>query len=142
MTTPPGGAHTLVLYRPTERADAALHALSKAARTRGSRVTVLALVPEERPSSHCCDTRSVLWNQICRDLARDDLARAALAVDGQAEVDFDMLVVRGRGAVDTLASEALALGADEIVLADPTASGLGPLERRRLRRRSPVPVSA
>jgi hypothetical protein len=91
-----------VLYRPTKRADAALQALCEGARTGGSRLTVLVLVAEERASSRCCDTRSVLWNEICRDLAR---------------------------------------GADEIVLADPTASGLGPLERRRLRRRSPVPVS-
>ena len=135
-------AHTLVLYRPTERADAALQALCRAARLRRSRVTVLALVAEERPSSRCCDTRSVLWNGICRDLARDDLARAARTVDGQADVDFEMLVVPGRGAVDALAGEALARGADEIVLADPSASGLGPIERRRLRRRSPVPVSA
>ena len=134
--------HTLVLYRPSDRADAALQALCRDARMRGSRVTVLALVAEERPSSRCCDTRSVLWNQICRDLARDDLTRAALAVGAQADVDFDVLVAHGRGAVDTLGREALARGADEIVLADPRASGLGPIERRRLRRRSPVPVSA
>ena len=38
--------------------------------------------------------------------------------------------------------QALARGADEIVLADPRASGLGRLELRRLRRRSPVAVSA
>ncbi|HYN91271.1 MAG TPA: hypothetical protein VER75_05055, partial [Thermoleophilaceae bacterium] len=72
----------------------------------------------------------------------DDLARAARAVDGQAVVDFDLLVVHGRKAVETLAGEALARGADEIVLVDPPASGLGPLERRRLRRLSPVPVNA
>jgi len=36
----------------------------------------------------------------------------------------------------------MSAGLREIVLADPTASGLGPIERRRLRRRSPVPVSA
>jgi hypothetical protein len=107
-----------------------------------SRVTVLTLVAEERPLRGCCDTRSVLWNEICRDLARDDLARAARAMDDPAEVDFDMLVVHGRGAVRAVAGEALARGADEIVLADPRSSGLGPLERRRLRRRSPVPVSA
>jgi hypothetical protein len=32
-------------------------------------------------------------------------------------------------------------GADEIVLADPSHSGLRRRERRRLRRRSPVPVT-
>jgi hypothetical protein len=105
-------------------------------------VTVLALAPEERPSSRCCDTRSVLWNEVCRDLARDDLTRAAQALDGQAEVDFDVLVAPGRGLVAALTGEALTRGADEIVLADPPASGLGRRERRLLRRRSPVPVSA
>ena len=102
---------------------------------------MLALVAEEDTSKGCCDTRSVLWNEICRDVARDDLAKAARAVDREADVDFDMLVVRGRGAVDTVAGEALARGADEIVLVDPPSSGLGRFERRRLRRRSPVPVT-
>jgi hypothetical protein len=36
--------------------------------------------------------------------------------------------------------QALARGADEIVLADPRAGGLGWLQRRRLRRLGPVPV--
>lgn len=62
-------------------------------------------------------------------------------MDRESDVEFDMLVARGRGAVDTLTGEALARGADEIVLVDPTSSGLGPLERRRLRRRSPLPVT-
>jgi hypothetical protein len=134
-------AHALVLYRPSERADAALRGICDASREAGSRVTVLALVAEERPSSRCCDTRSVLWNEVCRDMARDDLARAALALDPHEDVAFDLLVARGRGAVEALAAEALARGADEIVLVDPPSSGLGPLERRRLRRRSPVPVT-
>lgn len=142
MTTAMGGPHTLVLYRSSARADDALRTLCRTARERGSRVTVLALVAQEAASSRCCDTRSVLWNQVCRDLARDDLTRAAQAVGGQGGVDFDVLVVHGRQAVETLAGEALARGADEIVLVDPRASGLGRLERRRLRRRSPVPVSA
>ena len=142
-TNPSPGAHTLVLYRPSARADEALRSLCLAASLRGSVVTVLALAAEERPSSRCCDTRSVLWNQICRDLARDDLARAAQVVEDQARVDFDVLVAApGRQAVDAVTREALARGADEIVLADPPASGLGRLERRRLRRSSPVPVSA
>jgi hypothetical protein len=41
----------------------------------------------------------VLWNEVCRDLAREDLARAARAVDREADVDFDTLVTRGRGVV-------------------------------------------
>ena len=103
---------------------------------------MLALAAQERPSSRCCDMRSVLWNQVCRELARDDLMRAAQAVDGQTGVDLDVLVAPGRQVVSALTREALARGADEIVLVDPPRSGLGRLERRRLRRRSPVPVSA
>ena len=134
--------HTLVLYRSSARADEALRSLCLAARERGSRVTVLALAAEERPWRGCCDTRSVLWNEICRDLAREQLTRAAQALHGPAEVDFDVLVASGRQMVSALTREALARGADEIVLVDPPRSGLGRLERRRLRRGSPVPVSA
>jgi hypothetical protein len=136
------GLHTLVLYRASAHADEVLRALCLAARERGSRVTVLALAPQERSSSRCCDIRSVLWNEICRDLARENLTRAAQALEGQAEAEFDVLAAPGRGLVAALTAEAVTRGADEIVLADPRASGLGRRERRRLRRRSPVPVSA
>lgn len=134
--------HTLVLYRSSSRADEALRNLCLAARERGSRVTVLALAAQERPWRGCCDTRSVLWNQICRDLAREQLARAAQALHGAADVDFDVLVAPGRQLVSALTREAVARDADEIVLVDPPRSGLGRLERRRLLRRSPIPVSA
>lgn len=142
MTTASARAHTLVVYRPSARADDALRSLCLAARERGDRVTVLALAAEERPLSRCCDTRSVLWNAVCRDFARDHLARAAQLVGPCAHVDFGVLAAQVGRAVDTLAREASARGADEIVLADPRASGLTRLERRRLRRSSPVPVSA
>jgi hypothetical protein len=140
---PPGseGLHTLVLYRASARADELLRSVCLAAREPGSRVTVLALAPQERPS-RCCDTRSVLWNEVCRELAREDLVRAAQAVDGQPGVDFGLLVAPAHRLASTLTREALARGADEIVLADPPRSRLTRLERRRLRRRSPVPVSA
>jgi hypothetical protein len=84
----------------------------------------------------------VLWNRICRELAGDHLASAAQLVDRQRGVDFGVLVARVGHADEALAGEALTRGADEIVLADPRASGLGRLELRRLRRRSPVAVSA
>jgi nucleotide-binding universal stress UspA family protein len=136
-----GRLHTLVLYRSSQRADEALRGLCRAAAERGSRVTVLALAVEERPWRGCCDTRSVFWNSVCREFARDDLTRAAQAVDEEAAVDFDVLVAPGHQVVSALAAEAVERGADEIVLADPPRSGLGRLERRRLRRRSPVPVA-
>jgi hypothetical protein len=135
------GLHTLVLYRASARADELLRSLCLAARERGLRVTVLALAPQERPS-RCCNTRSVYWNELCRELAHDDLARAAQVMNGQAGVDFDLLVAPGHRLVSTLTREAVERGADEIVLADPPRSRLSRRERRRLRRRSPVPVSA
>jgi hypothetical protein len=129
------------VYRSGERADETLRRLCLAARDQGSRVTVLALAAEERPSSGCCDTRSVLWNRICREIAHEDLTRAAQLADDDADVAFGVVVARGGRAAQTLADEALARGADRIVLADARASGLGRLELRRLRRSSPVPVS-
>jgi hypothetical protein len=142
VTTASACLHTLVVYRPSARADEALRDLGVAAREHGGRVTVLALAAEEKVSRGCCDTRSVLWNQVCRDLAREALARAAQVVGPHTNVDFSVLAVRTGRAVDSLEREASDRGADEIVLADPRASGLGRLELRRLRRSSPVPVSA
>jgi hypothetical protein len=135
------GLHTLVLYGASPRADAALRRVAEAARESGGRVTVLSLAPHESELSGCCDRRSVLWNEVCRDLARDDLASAWKAVDGDETVERDVLPLGGRRRADAVAREALARRADEIVLVDPQMSGLGWLERRQLRRRSPVPVS-
>jgi len=104
-------------------------------------LTVIALAAEEHPSRQCCDTRSVLWNGVCRDMAREDLARAGHVVERDPEVALHVVGTPARRAHDVLADEALARGADEIVLADPRRSGLGRLELRRLRRTSPVPVS-
>ena len=139
--TPAVGTHTLVLYRSSDRADSALQAVCQHARERASRVTVVVLARQEDPRSGCCDTRSVLWNQVCRDLANEDLARASRAVENQAGVHFVVLEAPDRKVVDAIAQEAFTRGADEIVLADPRASGLGRLEQRRLRRRRAVPIS-
>jgi len=135
------GLHTLVLYGSSARADSALRRVIEAVRESGGRVTVLSLAPQESESSGCCDRRSVLWNEVCRNLAREDLASASKAVDGDENVELDVLALPGRRRAEVVAREALARRADEIVLADPRTSGLGHLERRRLRRRSPVPVS-
>jgi hypothetical protein len=141
MTTSVRGLHTLVLYGPSARADNALRQVTEAARKAGGRVTVLSLAPHEPESSGCCDRRSVLWNEVCRDLARDDLASASKALNGDETVELDVLALSGRRRADAVAREALTRRADEIVLVDPQTSGLGRLERRRLRRRSAVPVS-
>lgn len=135
--------HTLVLYgRRSKRADATLRELARRARSEGGLLTVLALVRhEDERTARCCDTRSALWNEICRDLATEDLAHARLAVEADEDVELGTIEVRPGRAPQALTAEALARGADEIVLADPSQSGLGRLERRRLERGSPLPVS-
>ena len=133
-----GGHHTMALYRAGTRADSALRTLTD----RATRITVVVLAREEPRRKGCCDTRSVLWNQICRDLANEDLMRAAIALDAREGVEYHLLHVPASDPVSAIASEAIHRGADEIVLADPRGSGLGRLERRRLRRISAVPVVA
>ena len=142
MAIPAGGTHTLVLYRSSDRADTALRALCQRARDGASRVTVIALARQQNPRNGCCDTRSVLWNEVCRDLAGEDLRRASRAVGNQAGVEFEVLAAPDRNLVDAIAREAVTRGADEIVLADPRKNGLGRLERRRLRHRSAIPIGA
>lgn len=128
--------HALVLYRSSDRADMTLRALCE----RISRVTVVVLARHEEGRRGCCDTRSTLWNRMCRELASEDLASARRAVADPEAVDFHVLVTSARDAPGALAREAIARHADEIVIADSRGSGLARLELRRLRRRSPVPV--
>jgi hypothetical protein len=137
-----GRSHALVVYKASARADDALRRLCLTAEEEGSRLTVVALADEEHPARGCCDTRSTLWNRLCRDMALEDLMRAAQVAGGRAGINFDVVVAPSRSAAEKLASEALARGADRIVLADARRSGLGRLALRRLRRRSPVPVGA
>jgi hypothetical protein len=125
------------VYGPSARADAALRQLAE----RGGRVTAVRLVAQESEAQGCCDTRSVLWNEICRDLAREDLARARRAVEGHEGVQLDVVLFSGRRPDRVVVREALARDADEVLLADPRATPLGRLARRRLRRTSPVPVT-
>lgn len=134
------GTHTLVVYGASSRADATLRALTEAASEQGGRVTVLALVAQEPESKGCCDTRSVLWNDVVRGLADEDLSRARLAVGHDTAVEFGVLAFSGRRAAEAVVGEAVARDADAIVLADSRAIPIGALERRRLRRSSPVPV--
>jgi nucleotide-binding universal stress UspA family protein len=133
--------HTLVVYGASDRADAALRRLTGAMQRRGPRVTVLALATQEREASGCCDTRSVLWNRLCRELAQENLARASLAVSGEANVELAVLVHEGRRVAEAVEQEARRREADAIVLADPRACGLSRRERRRLQGQSSVPVS-
>jgi nucleotide-binding universal stress UspA family protein len=128
-----GQRHTLAVYRASERADATIRRLAELARERGGRLTVVALAVEEPASRGCCDTRSVLWNRIARELAQEQLAqaRAALA-ENASDVQLAVITHSGRRVAETLALEARGREADEIVLADPSSCGLTRRERRRL----------
>jgi nucleotide-binding universal stress UspA family protein len=134
-------AHTLVVYGASERADAVLRAVAEAARADGGRLTVLSLVVQEPEQKGCCDTRSVMWNGVLREMVGEDLGRARLAVEDHPAAEFDAVAFSGRGAADVVVREAIARHADAIVLADSRADRVGALQRRRLRRHSPVPVS-
>jgi hypothetical protein len=128
-----GVGHTIVIYRASERADAALRDLARAVGERGGALTVLALAVEEPVGRGCCDTRSVLWNRIERELAGENLARARMAVEDAPEVELGILVHSGRRIAEVVKREALRLGADEVVIADPRSCGLSRREQRRLR---------
>ena len=136
-----GQTHTLVVYGASARGDASLREAARASRRQGGRLSVVALAPVEPEHSRCCDTRSVMWNGIQRELAQSELCKARLAVEDDAGVDLEVLGYPGLGAADAIAGRAAELGAERIVLADPRAAGLGRLALRRLRRRSVVPVS-
>lgn len=142
MATQEMGTHTLVLYRSSDRADATLHALRQRYGGEAGRVTVVVLAREEPGQNGCCDTRSAMWNEMCRVLAKEELAKASRTLEGRAGIELEVLPVPARKVVDAITRAAVARGADEIVLADPRGSGLGGRERRRLRRRSPIPVRA
>ena len=136
-----GQALTLVVYGGSARGDASLREAARTARRHGGRLSVVALAPVEPEHARCCDMRSVLWNGVQRELAESELAKARLAVDDDAAVELQVLGYLGLGAADAIAGHAAELGAERIVLADPRAAGLGRWARRRLRRRSSVPIS-
>ena len=131
------GRHTLVVYRASERADEAIRQLALEAGERNGRLTVVSLAVEEPASRGCCDTRSVLWNRIARELAEEQLAHGRAALDGAAAaVDFAVLAHSGRRVAERLVKEAGRRDADEIVVAAPASSGLTRRELRRLEARA------
>jgi hypothetical protein len=133
--------HTLAVYGSSRRGDAALREMARVARERGDRLTIVSVAYQEVGMARCCGLHSSVWNEVCCELARDDLKKALAAVDRDEGVELAVVIHTGRHAADAVVDEARARCADEIILVDPHASGLGVLERRRLRRRSPVPVT-
>jgi hypothetical protein len=88
----------------------------------------------------CCNFQSALWNDVQRECARAELTRARLALDDES-VELAVLAYRGANGAEAVASRAAELGAERIVVPGRSA-GLGRRALRRLRRRSPVPVSS
>ena len=126
-------AGSLVIYAGTPRGDAVLRDEAR----HDEPLTVVSLAREEPVGLGCCDTRSVYWNGVQRDMAETDLARARLTAE---DAPMSVLRVPVLRVVETILRGAAAIGADRIVLADARASGLGRRAVRRLRRRSRVPV--
>src|SRR6185436_4275489 len=93
-----GKGHVWVLYKSSDRADEVLRETCRHA----SRVTVVAVAREETERGGCCDTRSTLWNRICRDLAREELSKAQGAVADSSRIDFRVLVAPVRDVVGCL----------------------------------------
>ncbi len=102
---------------------------------------MLSLLVQEPENKGCCDTRSVMWNGVLREIVQKDLARARLAVEDHPAVELDAVAFSGRRAADVVVREAVERNVDAIVLADARSARIGALERRRLRRASRVPVS-
>jgi hypothetical protein len=130
-------ASSLVVYSAGARGDAALRDAVRA----GGELTVVALAPVERSDRQCCDTRSVYWNGVQRELAMSELARARLVVEGVEGITLEVLGYDPLRPVDSIVRHAAAVGADRIVLTDARASGLGRRTVRRLRRRTDVLVA-
>jgi hypothetical protein len=123
-----------VVYGGSPRGDESLRTAAGAARRSGERLAVVTLARQEPEAKRCCDTRSVYWNGVVREMAESDLTKARLALEDSAEVELDVLPVAGGRAADAIAERATELGVERVVLADPRACGLGRRELRRLRR--------
>jgi nucleotide-binding universal stress UspA family protein len=133
----PGPGHILVLCENSRRGARALQwAAGEAAQT-NARLTVVAVAVTEPENAGCCDTRSVYWNGVVRQLATQDLDRARSLVGAGAAADFKLLTERS--VLAGMALEAQRSGADMVVL--PSDRGLHPWFRsrraRRLQRRAP-----
>jgi nucleotide-binding universal stress UspA family protein len=110
--------HLLVVCDGSPQADEAVVAASKLARRDHAQLTVAAVAELERPSRGC-GLRTDVWNDVLRDAASDDLARAAKVVESPARFT---LLCGHEGPV--IADYARELGCDAIVLPSPPRSWL------------------
>jgi nucleotide-binding universal stress UspA family protein len=102
--------HVLVMCDGSSEADEAVRAASEIALADHARLTVAAVVEFEQPGRGC-GAWSRTWNDVLRDAAQADLARAAKVVESPAH--FTVL----SGAPETaLADGARELGCDAIML--------------------------
>jgi len=66
MTLP---SHVLSLYEPGRRGDESVRRALEIAAEAGARLTVVTVAVAEPTDQGCCDTRSVYWNGVVRELA-------------------------------------------------------------------------
>jgi K+-sensing histidine kinase KdpD len=132
-------AHVLAVYEPGRHGDESVRRAAGIASEAGARLTVVTVAVAEPTDQGCCDTRSVYWNGVVRELAADELARARALVDANAA---DFRVVSGRSVASAVAHEAERCGADTVVL--PRQRSLLPWSRtrraRQVQRRTPRAV--
>jgi nucleotide-binding universal stress UspA family protein len=111
MTAP---AHVLAVYEPSRAGDDAVRRAVELAAEVGARLTVVTVAVCEPTDSGCCDTRSVYWNEVQREIAGDELSRARMAVGSDAAAEFR--VISGRTVPGAIADEADLCNADVVVL--------------------------
>jgi nucleotide-binding universal stress UspA family protein len=111
MTAP---AHVLAVYERSRRGDDAVRRAAELAARSDARLTVVTVAVSEPTDRKCCDTRSVYWNEVLREIAADELDCARLAVGSRAAVEFR--VISGRSVPSAIADEAELCDADVIVL--------------------------
>jgi nucleotide-binding universal stress UspA family protein len=133
--------HILVDYDGTPEGDAALLAARELAGRDGARLTVVTVVPLERPIRRITRFPMLtgVWNDVLLDRARADLERAERLLDMPAERTFLF-----GSHTKSLAAGAEEFGCDAIMLAAPRRPRLAALlhldRSRRLRRRAGMPV--
>ena len=111
MTAP---AHVLVAYEPSRSGDDAVRRAAELAAEAGARLTVVTVAVSEPTDRKCCDTRSVYWNGVLRELAGDELSRAVVAVGSDAGAEFR--VISGRSVSSAIAQEAERCKADVVIV--------------------------